>query len=101
MTDRPIKQVIQKAEDLLQMPTEQLATILLKLAYAQRQAAGFIPHSVSDFTVNDGYPVWKKVEVETRLTRTWNWIERNRLIESSGDRSGSTACAAERNRKPA
>lgn len=90
MIDRPIQRVIQKAEDLLQMPTEQLAAILLKLAYDQRRAAGFIPHSVSDFTVNDGYPVWKKIEVETRLTRTWNWIERKGFIESSGGRNGST-----------
>jgi uncharacterized protein (TIGR02391 family) len=89
MTDRPIQRVIQKADDLLQMPNEQLAAILLKLAYEQRQTTGFIPHSVSDFAINDGYPGWKKGEVETRLTRTWNWIERKGFIESSGGPNGA------------
>jgi uncharacterized protein (TIGR02391 family) len=80
----PIQRLIPNAEDLLRMPVEQLAPILLKLASEQKQPAGFIPHSVSDFAVSDGYPVWKKGEVDTHLVRAWNWIERNGLIESTG-----------------
>ncbi len=75
--------MIPKAEDLLRMPVEQLAPILLKLAYEQRQQAGFIPRTVCDVAVSEGYPVWKKVEVETHLARAWNWIERKGLIEPS------------------
>jgi hypothetical protein len=69
MLDSPIQRLIPKAEDLLRMPVEQLAPILLKLAYEQRQQAGFIPRTVCDVAVSEGYPVWKKVEVETHLAR--------------------------------
>lgn len=88
MADSAIQQLIPKAEDLLRTPVEQLAPILLKLAYRQRQQAGFIPHTVTGIAINDGYPVWKKGEVETHLTRTWNWIERKGLIEPSPGSNG-------------
>ena len=83
MLDSPIQRLIPKAEDLLRMSVEQLAPILLRLANEQRQQAGFIPRVVSDVTVSEGYPGWKKGEVETHLARAWNWIERKGLIEPS------------------
>ncbi len=83
MLDSPIQRLIPKADDLLRMSVEQLAPILLKLAYEVRQSAGFIPRTVCDITVNDGYPGWKKGDVDTHLTRVWNWIERRGLIEPS------------------
>jgi uncharacterized protein (TIGR02391 family) len=70
------------------MSVEQLAPILLKLAYEQRQQAGFIPRAVCDVTVSDRYPGWKRSEVETHLTRAWNWIERKGLIEPSPGMNG-------------
>jgi uncharacterized protein (TIGR02391 family) len=79
----PLERLIPKADQLLQMPVERLAPILLKLAYEQRQAAGFIPTAVSDIGVSDGYPGHKKQQVETHLARAWNWIERKALIEPS------------------
>jgi uncharacterized protein (TIGR02391 family) len=84
----PIQRLIPKAEDLLRMPVEQLAPILLKLAHEQRQSAGFIPRTVCETSVNDGYPGWKRGEVETHLTRAWNWIERKALIEPSPGMNG-------------
>jgi hypothetical protein len=55
MLESPIQRLIPKAEDLLRMSVEQLAPILLKLAYEQRQQAGFIPRAVCDVTVSEGY----------------------------------------------
>jgi uncharacterized protein (TIGR02391 family) len=80
--------LIPKAEDLLRMPVEQLAPILLKLAYEQRQPAGVIPRAVCDFAVNEGYPGWKKAEVERHLARAWNWIERKGFVEASPGMNG-------------
>ena len=83
MLESPIQRLIPKAEDLLRMPVEQLAPILLKLASEQRQQAGFIPRAVCDIAVSEGYPGWKRGDVETHITRVWNWIERKGLIEPS------------------
>lgn len=83
MPDSPIQRLIPKAEDVLRLSVEQLAPILLRLAHEQRQQANFIPHTVSNFAVNEEYPVWKKEEVELHLTRAWNWMERKGLIEQS------------------
>jgi uncharacterized protein (TIGR02391 family) len=83
MLESPLQKVIPKADELLRMPVEQLAPVLLKLAYAQRQQAGFIPSAVCDMAISDGYPGHKRAEVDTRLARAWNWIERKGFIEPS------------------
>jgi len=83
MLESPLQKLIPKAEDLLRMSFEQLAPVLLKLAYDQRQQAGFIPNAVCNMTISEGYPGHKKHEVDTYLARTWNWIERRALIEPS------------------
>ncbi len=51
MVQSSVQRLFPKAEDLLRMPFEQLAPTLLKLAYEQRQQAGFIPHAVCDVTI--------------------------------------------------
>jgi uncharacterized protein (TIGR02391 family) len=88
MPESPLQRLIPKADDLLRMSSEQLAPILLKLAYEQLQSAGFTTPAVSDFITNDGYPGWKRGEVDTHLTRAWNWIERKGLIEPSPGSNG-------------
>ena len=88
MLETPLERAIPKADDLLALPVERLAPILLKLAYDQRQSAGFIPSAVGNFGVSAGYPGHKKQQVETHIARTWNWIERRALIEPSPGRNG-------------
>jgi uncharacterized protein (TIGR02391 family) len=88
MQETPLQRLISRAEDLLRIPVERLAPILLKLAFEQQQHAGFIPSAVCDVVVNDGYPGFKKGEVETHLARAWNWIERKGLIEPSPGQNG-------------
>jgi uncharacterized protein (TIGR02391 family) len=83
MPESPIQRLIPKAEDLLRLTVQELAPVLLKLAHDRYQYAGFIPEAVCDVAINEGYPSWKKEEVETHLTRAWNWIERKGLIEPS------------------
>ena len=83
MLESPLQRVIPEADDLLRMSVEQLVPVLLKLAYAQRQAAGFISSAVCDIAIGDGYPGQKKAQVDTHLARVWNWIERKGLIEPS------------------
>ena len=81
MFESPLQRLIPKAEDLLRMSVEQLAPILLRLAYDQRQQAGFISGSVCNVSVCEGYPGWKMQEVDTHLAHVWNWIERKGFIE--------------------
>lgn len=83
MLEHPLQRLIKKADDLLHMPKEVLAPVLLKLAHQQSQQAGFIPDAVSTVTISDGYPGHKKREVDTHLSRTWNWVERKGWIEPS------------------
>ena len=88
MLERPLQKIIPTADLLLKMQIEDLAPILLKLAYDQRQAVGFIPHAVSEYIISDGYPGFKKDAVDKHLTRAWNWVERQGLIEPSPDING-------------
>jgi uncharacterized protein (TIGR02391 family) len=88
MFESPIQQKIPKADDLLRLSIEQLAPVLLKLAYAQRQSAGIIPSAICNIAISEGYPGWKHGDVEKHLTRAWNWIERKGLIEPSPGLNG-------------
>jgi uncharacterized protein (TIGR02391 family) len=83
MLESPLQRLIPKADDLLRMSVEELAPVLPKLAHAQRQHAGFIPGMVCEVVIGEGYPGHKRAEVDTHLTRAWNWIERKGLIEPS------------------
>lgn len=89
MLESPLERVIPRADDLLVLPVERLAPVLLKLAYEQRQMAGFIPDAVCNVGVSAGYPGHKKHQVDTHIARTtWNWIERKALIEPSPGQNG-------------
>jgi len=77
------------AEELLATPLDDLAPVLLRLASSRLQAAGFIPEAVTEVmigtgmaaTADNGYPFHKKAQVDTLLSRAWNWLERNGYIE--------------------
>lgn len=77
------------ADELLATPLEDLAPVLLRLASARLQGAGFIPEAVTQITLgtgmaatrDNGYPFHKKAQVDTLLNRAWNWLERNGYIE--------------------
>lgn len=88
MLERPIQRVIPKAEDLLRMTSQQLAPILLKLAREQSQQSGFVPGAVSQYSINEAYPGWKKNELDMHLGRAWNWLSRKGLIEPSPGMNG-------------
>jgi len=88
MQESALQRLIPKADDLLRMSIEELAPVLLKLAHAQRQQAGFIPRSLCEIVVGQGYPGHKIAQVETHLTRAWNWIDRKGLIEPSPGMNG-------------
>ncbi len=86
-----IQSVFPNADDLLSTPIEDLAPILLKLATARRQGAGFIPEAVTQITIGTGfaatatggYPGHKQTQVDAVLSKAWNWLEREGFIEPS------------------
>lgn len=88
MLESPIQRLIPTAEELLRVPVEQLIPMLLRLAKDQCQQAGFVPEVVCQIAVNNGYPGHKKQEVENRLSRVWNQIERKGLIEPAPGMNG-------------
>jgi uncharacterized protein (TIGR02391 family) len=83
-------------EQLLAVPIEDLAPVLLRLAANRMQGAGFIPRAVTEITIgtgmaamqDSGYSPYKKDAVERHLNSAWNWIERQGLIEPSPDING-------------
>src|SRR5437016_8332642 len=83
--------VIPNADDLLAFPIEDLAAILLKIAAGKMQSAGFTYEGVTEITIgsgmaayrDSGYPPHKKPQIDERLSRAWNWLERYNLIEPS------------------
>jgi len=81
------------ADELLQIPPEDLAPVLLKLALPKLQGAGFIPSAVTEVSsidVNAGkdYPFYKKQAVAQLVNRSWNWLEREGFIEPQGGING-------------
>jgi hypothetical protein len=84
------------ADELLAVPIEDLAPILLKLAAEKTQSAGFWPEAVTEITVGNGmaasretgYDFYKKQKVEEHLGHTWNWLERNGFIGPSPGMNG-------------
>jgi uncharacterized protein (TIGR02391 family) len=73
-------------DELLKVPPEDLAPVLLKLALPHLQSAGFIPSAVTqvspiDATAGRDYPFYKKQAVEQLINRTWNLIEREGFTE--------------------
>jgi uncharacterized protein (TIGR02391 family) len=88
--------VIPNGDDLVALPVEDLGTILLKIAAAKMQTAGFTYEGVTEITVgsgiaayrNSGYPPHKKPQIDDYLARAWNWLERSNLIEPSPGMNG-------------
>jgi uncharacterized protein (TIGR02391 family) len=88
--------VIPNADDLLALPVEDLGAILLKIAAAKMQTAGFTYEGVTEITVgsgmaayrDSGYPPHKKPQIDDHLARAWNWLERYNLIEPSPGMNG-------------
>jgi len=80
-------------DDVLALPVETLAAILLQMALAHRQGAGFVPASVTQpdtLEIVDGrdYQHPKSQQVARHVNSAWNWLERNGYIESVGDING-------------
>jgi uncharacterized protein (TIGR02391 family) len=88
--------VIPNADDLLALPVEDIGVILLKIAAGKMQLAGFTYEGVTEITVgygmaayqDSGYPPHKKPQIDDRLARAWNWLERHGLIEPSAGMNG-------------
>jgi uncharacterized protein (TIGR02391 family) len=88
--------LIPSADELLATPIEDLAPILLRLASANMQGAGFIPEAVMQITVGTGmaatamgaYPMHRQSQVDAVLSKAWNWMEREGYIEPSAGMNG-------------
>jgi uncharacterized protein (TIGR02391 family) len=88
--------IIPSADELLATPIEDLAPILLRLAAARMQGAGFIPEAVTQITVGTGmaatamgaYPMHRQAQVDAVLSKAWNWLEREGYIEPSAGMNG-------------
>lgn len=83
-----LQSIIPTADELLATPVDDLAPILLRLAAARLQGAGFIPESVTEEPFSPavaagqiGYPPFKRQQVNAVLSKAWNWIEREGYIE--------------------
>jgi uncharacterized protein (TIGR02391 family) len=91
-----LQTIFPSADDLLSTPMEDLAPILLKLAAARLQGAGFIPDAVTQVTIGTGfaatatggYPGHRQAQVDAVLSKTWNWLEREGYIEPSPGMNG-------------
>ena len=88
--------IIPSADELLATPIEDLAPILLRLAAARMQGAGFIPEAVTQINVGAGmaatamgaYPMHRQAQVDAVLSKAWNWLEREGYIEPSAGMNG-------------
>jgi hypothetical protein len=81
-------------EALLKIAPEDLAPILLKLAAPLQQAAGFIPHAVTQVSAQQAlegkdYPFHKKQPIERLVNSAWNWLEREGYIEPAPGMNGA------------
>ena len=88
--------VIPNADDLLSLPVEDLGAILLKIAAAKMQPAGFTYEVVTEIKIGSGmaayrdtgYSPQKKPQIDDHLSRAWKWLERYNLIEPSPGMNG-------------
>jgi len=80
--------VFPNADELLALSPEDIAPILLKMALAQRQSAGFTPESVTtpdtvEVMAGKTYPHPKNQMVDRLVNSSWNWLELEGYIERS------------------
>jgi uncharacterized protein (TIGR02391 family) len=84
------------AKDLVAMPPEDIAPILLKLARGTVQNGMFWPENVNDVATaanniartDAGYPFHARQQIAGLLAETWAWIERQGLIAPAADMNG-------------
>jgi hypothetical protein len=92
------------ADAVLRMTPEELGAVLLRLALAKVQGAGFIPNTIAqggytpsyngapksthDVAEDGDYPVHKKQTVQEFVNRTWDMLEREGYIEPSLSMNG-------------
>jgi uncharacterized protein (TIGR02391 family) len=82
------------ADDLLKLAPEDVAPVLLKLALARQQGAGFTFEAVTEVPQMDvmngrGYPFHKKQAVDQHFNSAWRWLEREGYIEPSPGINGT------------
>jgi uncharacterized protein (TIGR02391 family) len=81
------------ADALLAVSPEELAPVLLRLARAQLQPAGFWPESILNEPgvtgePDNAYPFYKKAQVEAHVHEAWQCLQRDGLIGSSPGTNG-------------
>jgi uncharacterized protein (TIGR02391 family) len=86
-------------QDLLATPPEDLAPVLLKLARGIVQNGMFWPDAANDIATGSNsnnpvpgqpprYPFDRRQQIDSLLTQTWSWIERNGLIARASGING-------------
>lgn len=80
------------ADELLQVPLEDLGPVLLRLAL-QKGGTTFLPTAVTEISVADAnagkdYPLNKKAAVEKLINSSWNWLAREGFIEPAPGLNG-------------
>ena len=91
-----LSDLIPDSDDLIAMPTEELALIMLKVAASKMQAAGVTYQAVTEITIGTGmaayrespYAPHRKTQVDDRQSRAWNWLERKGLLEPASGMNG-------------
>jgi uncharacterized protein (TIGR02391 family) len=87
-----IHSLFQTADQLLAVPAEDLAAVLLRLARDRLQPAGFWPNGVTQESItgeaNVGYPFYKAAQVDRHLQEAWECLRRGGLIAPASGING-------------
>ena len=91
-----ISKYIPNADQLLAMPVDDLAKILLTIGRDVRQSAGFTYEGVTQIAIGagmtsysgNGYPPHNKPQVDEHLNHAWNLLEREDFIEPAAGMNG-------------
>ncbi len=91
-----LSKYIPNVDQLLELPVEDVAEILLKIGKDISQAAGFTYEGVTEVTLgtgatayrDSGYPPHKKPQVDAHLGRAWNLLDRDGFIEPAPGMNG-------------
>lgn len=91
-----LSRYVPDANQLLEMPVEDVAGVLLRIGKDINQSAGFTYEGVTEVTLgtgmaatrDSGYPPHLKPRIDEHLGRAWNWLERNSFIEPAPGMNG-------------
>jgi uncharacterized protein (TIGR02391 family) len=88
-----LRSLFPTADALLAVSPEDLAAVLLRLARARVQGAGFWPESVLNEQTptgepDSGYPYYKKAQVEAHVNEAWQCLQRDGFIGPSPGQNG-------------